>query len=173
MCVCVDKHLVDCGNLKTKVRVIFIFLTKLWGPKTKHLHCGDLKNTFKQRPVPTNYQKYELSQRFFVHRFVVAMMYYGVFLSAPTVGGDMYLNFFLSSLVELPAIYLGIKAFNRYVKHTRETRWWLVGPYHKSRPYTREIPFYITVKLQTQGLCEYFYTWVLVHGDPYTQVCST
>ena len=153
-----DKHLVDCGNLKTKIRVIFIVLTKLWGPKTKYLHCGDLKNTF---------------ERFFVHRFVVAMIYYGVFLSAPTVGGDMYLNFFLSSLVELPAIYLGIKAFNRYVKHTRETRWWLVGPYHKSRPYTREIPFYITVKLQTQGLCEYFYTWVLVHGDPYTQVCST
>ena len=43
------------------------------------------------------------------------MVYYGVFLSAPTVGGDMYLNFFLSSLVELPAIYLGIKAYNRYV----------------------------------------------------------
>ena len=43
------------------------------------------------------------------------MVYYGVFLSAPTVGGDMYLNFFLTSLVELPAIYLGIKAYNRYV----------------------------------------------------------
>ena len=63
----------------------------------------------------------ELSERLFIHRFVVAMVYYGVFLSAPTVGGDMYLNFFLSSLVELPAIYLGIKAYNRYVKHTRET----------------------------------------------------
>ena len=137
VCVCLDKHLGDCGDLKTKVRVSFILLAKLWGPETKHLHCGDLKNTLK---VPTNHQKYELSQCFFVHRFVVAMMYYGVFLSAPTVGGDMYLNFFLSSLVELPAIYLGIKAFNRYVKHTRETRWWLVGPYHEhsSRPYTRD-----------------------------------
>ena len=61
----------------------------------------------------------------FIHRFVVAMVYYGVFLSAPTVGGDIYLNFFLSSFAELPGIYLGIKAYNRYVNiHERRGGWW-------------------------------------------------
>ena len=41
------------------------------------------------------------------------MVYYGVFLSAPTVGGSLYLNFFLASLVELPAIPIGIWIYNR------------------------------------------------------------
>lgn len=52
----------------------------------------------------------------FSYRFVNALVYYGVFLSAPTIGGNFYLNFFLTSLVELPAIPVGIWFFNRYVK---------------------------------------------------------
>ena len=44
------------------------------------------------------------------------MVYYGVFLSAPSVGGNMYLNFFLTSLVELPAIPLGVWAYNKWVE---------------------------------------------------------
>ena len=44
------------------------------------------------------------------------MVYYGVFLSAPTVGGNLYLNFFLSSLVELPAIPIGVWIYNRLNK---------------------------------------------------------
>ena len=31
-----DTRLIDCGNLKTKVRVSFIVQATLWGPKTKH-----------------------------------------------------------------------------------------------------------------------------------------
>lgn len=46
--------------------------------------------------------------------FVNALVYYGVFLSAPTIGGNFYLNFFLTSLVELPAIPVGIWFFNRF-----------------------------------------------------------
>lgn len=49
-----------------------------------------------------------------IFRFVVSMVYFSVTFSAPTIGGDMYLNFFLSSLVELPAIPIGIWAYNRY-----------------------------------------------------------
>lgn len=46
--------------------------------------------------------------------FVNALVYYGVFLSAPSVGGNLYLNFFLASLVELPAIPIGIWIYNRF-----------------------------------------------------------
>lgn len=41
-------------------------------------------------------------------------MYYGVFLSAPNIGGNFYLNFFLTSLIELPAIPVGVWVFNRF-----------------------------------------------------------
>ena len=44
-----------------------------------------------------------------------ALVYYGVFLSAPAIGGSFYLNFFLTSLIELPAIPVGVWVFNRLV----------------------------------------------------------
>jgi len=46
--------------------------------------------------------------------FVNALVYYGVILSAPSIGGNFYLNFFLTSLVELPAIPAGVWVFNRF-----------------------------------------------------------
>lgn len=46
--------------------------------------------------------------------FVNALVYYGVFLSAPAIGGSFYLNFFLTSLIELPAIPVGVWVFNRF-----------------------------------------------------------
>ncbi|KAL9952116.1 hypothetical protein ACROYT_G039324 [Oculina patagonica] len=46
--------------------------------------------------------------------FVNAVVYYGVFFSIPYVGGNMYLNFFLASVVELPAIPSGIWIYNRF-----------------------------------------------------------
>jgi len=46
--------------------------------------------------------------------FVNALVYYGVFLSAPSIGGNMYLNFFLASIIELPAIPGGIWIYNRF-----------------------------------------------------------
>ena len=53
---------------------------------------------------------------FVIYRFVNALVYYGVILSAPSIGGNFYLNFFLTSLVELPAIPAGVWVFNRFVK---------------------------------------------------------
>ncbi|XP_078376214.1 organic cation transporter protein-like [Oculina patagonica] len=46
--------------------------------------------------------------------FVNAMVYYGVFFSTPTLGGNMYLNFFLSSIIEIPANYAGIWAMGKF-----------------------------------------------------------
>ena len=55
--VCIDMHLIDSGDLKTKVRVSFIVMETIWGQETKHyLHCGDSINTFNQSQVPTNHQ---------------------------------------------------------------------------------------------------------------------
>ena len=60
---------------------------------------------------------------FFFFRFVNALVYYGVFLSAPNIGGNFYLNFFLTSLIELPAIPAGVWAFNRFVEHRVHMKW--------------------------------------------------
>ena len=49
-----------------------------------------------------------------------ALVYYGVILSAPTVGGNFYVNFFLTSLIELPTIPIGVWAFNRFVKQASD-----------------------------------------------------
>ncbi|XP_078378344.1 organic cation transporter protein-like [Oculina patagonica] len=45
---------------------------------------------------------------------VNGMVYYGVAFSTPTLGGNMYLNFFLSSIIEFPANYAGIWAMGRF-----------------------------------------------------------
>lgn len=46
--------------------------------------------------------------------FVNAMVYYGVSFSTPTLGGNMYLNFFLASIIEIPANYVAIWALGRF-----------------------------------------------------------
>ena len=43
------------------------------------------------------------------------MVYYGVSFSTPTLGGNMYLNFFLASIIEIPANYVSIWAMGKYV----------------------------------------------------------
>ncbi|KAJ7391895.1 hypothetical protein OS493_016191 [Desmophyllum pertusum] len=45
---------------------------------------------------------------------VNGMVYYGVSFSTPTLGGNMYLNFFLSSVIEIPANYAGIWAMGKF-----------------------------------------------------------
>ncbi|XP_073236128.1 organic cation transporter protein-like [Porites lutea] len=45
--------------------------------------------------------------------FVNAMVYYGVSFSTPTLGGNMYLNFFLASIIEIPANYVSIWAMGK------------------------------------------------------------
>lgn len=49
-----------------------------------------------------------------------ALVYYGVILSAPSIGGNFYLNFFLTSVIELPAIPVGVWVFNRLVKQVSD-----------------------------------------------------
>ena len=49
----------------------------------------------------------------FAYRFVNAMVYYGVSFSTPTLGGNIYLNFFLLSIIEIPANYVGIWAMGK------------------------------------------------------------
>ncbi|XP_032240300.2 organic cation transporter protein isoform X1 [Nematostella vectensis] len=45
---------------------------------------------------------------------VNAMVYYGVSLSSPSLGGSMYLNFFLTSIVEIPANFAAIYSMKRF-----------------------------------------------------------
>ena len=49
----------------------------------------------------------------FQNRFSNGMVYYGVSLSAGAFGGSIYLNFILTSLVEIPANILVIDNCNR------------------------------------------------------------
>ena len=51
----------------------------------------------------------------FPDRFVNAQVYFGVSLGSVMLGGNIYLNFFLTSLVELPGNAFAIYAMNRLV----------------------------------------------------------
>ena len=61
----------------------------------------------------------------FFSRFANAMVYYGVFMSAPYIGGSMHFNFFLASVTELPAITAGIWIYNRLEKKFRQCYWFV------------------------------------------------
>lgn len=74
----------------------------------KETRLGDVRDLFKTRSLA----KTTLISWFCW--FVNALVYYGVFLSAPAIGGNIYLNFFLASLVELPAIPAGVWIYNRF-----------------------------------------------------------
>ena len=49
----------------------------------------------------------------FLYRFVNGIVYYGVSFSTPTLGGNMYLNFFLTSVIEFPANFVAIWIMGR------------------------------------------------------------
>ena len=44
------------------------------------------------------------------------MVYYGVYMITPYIGGSVHFNFFLASVIELPAIPAGIWIYNKLVK---------------------------------------------------------
>ena len=83
-------------------------------------------------------------------------MYYGVFLSAPNIGGNFYLNFFLTSLIELPAIPAGVWAFNRFVEHRVHMKWTC---------FIKLLPI-LTLSLVAIGQekCETSFVFVMVNG---------
>ena len=53
---------------------------------------------------------------FFSLRFANSMVYYGVYMITPYIGGSVHFNFFLASVIELPAIPAGIWIYNKLVK---------------------------------------------------------
>lgn len=55
---------------------------------------------------------------FYSDRFVNAQVYFGVSLGSVLLGGNMYLNFFLTSLVEIPGNAFAIYAMNRLANLT-------------------------------------------------------
>ena len=67
-------------------------------PSTKEQSCKILTSSFS-----------------FPNRFVNAQVYFGVSLGSVMLGGNIYLNFFLTSLVELPGNAFAIYAMNRLV----------------------------------------------------------
>ncbi|XP_062608365.1 organic cation transporter protein-like [Saccostrea cucullata] len=46
--------------------------------------------------------------------FVNSITYYGLFLTSGTMSGNVYLNFFLNGIVEIPSIFLYLFTINRY-----------------------------------------------------------
>lgn len=44
-----------------------------------------------------------------------SLTYYGLFLTSGTMSGNMYLNFFLNSVVEIPSVILYSLTINRYI----------------------------------------------------------
>ena len=50
----------------------------------------------------------------FALRFVNGMVYYGISMASDNLGGDMYRDFILTSLVEIPANILVVVLGNKY-----------------------------------------------------------
>ena len=48
-------------------------------------------------------------------RFANSLVYYGLSLSTSSLAGDKYLNFLLSGLMEVPALFITIVVSKRYV----------------------------------------------------------
>lgn len=47
-----------------------------------------------------------------LYRFTNSMVYYGVLLSVGVLGGSLYLNFFLTSLIDIPSNFFVIWFMN-------------------------------------------------------------
>lgn len=47
------------------------------------------------------------------NRAVGSMVYYGIFLGAPSLGGNMYLNFFITTMCEAVAMAIGAFALDK------------------------------------------------------------
>ncbi|XP_056003356.1 solute carrier family 22 member 7-like [Ostrea edulis] len=47
-------------------------------------------------------------------KFVNSLTYYGLFLTSGSMSGNMYLNFFLNGMVEIPSVFLYMNSINRY-----------------------------------------------------------
>ena len=50
-----------------------------------------------------------------LHRFTDCMVYYGLSMSAGSLGGGRYISVALSGLVELPGLYISYHLMERYV----------------------------------------------------------
>ena len=68
------------------------------------LHTGKWKDTLIMLPYYCR-----------VHRCAVCMVYYALSLSAGDLGGNRYLSFVLSGLIEIPSYILTIVVLNRCV----------------------------------------------------------
>lgn len=74
----------------------------------KQVRMGDLRDLFSSKQMA---HKSLLSWYLW---FVSGMVYYGVYLSTPNVGGNLYLNFFLTSFIEVFCLPFIVWSSNRF-----------------------------------------------------------
>ena len=70
-----------------------------------------------QEPCYANFimlSTFSKSLPLFSQRFVNGMVYYGISMASDNLGGDMYRDFILTSLVEIPANILVVVLGNKY-----------------------------------------------------------
>lgn len=89
----------NCSNLFSIAKVIRGGGRKGNGPRPCESQATKSKMSFS---TPT-----------FFRRFVNAQVYFGVSLGSVLLGGNMYLNFFLTSLIELPGNAFAIWSMDR------------------------------------------------------------
>ena len=60
------------------------------------------------------YIVYTTAVLFYLYRMVVSMTYYGLSLNTGNLGGDFYVNFLISGVVEFPAYTLCLVLLDRW-----------------------------------------------------------
>ncbi|XP_061190473.1 organic cation transporter protein-like [Saccostrea echinata] len=82
--------------------------------RTVRFHSYRMKEKLSVLDIFRHKQMLRTSMILWVVWFVNSMTYYGLFLLSGTMSGNMYLNFFLNGIVEIPGIFLFWFFINRY-----------------------------------------------------------
>ena len=72
-----------------------------------------LLNRHTQLPISLDTRSPLILYNFSFYRFVISMVYFGLSFSTSSLGGNEYVNFFISAAVEIPAYIFCNLALNR------------------------------------------------------------
>ncbi|KAK3736046.1 hypothetical protein QZH41_012218 [Actinostola sp. cb2023] len=108
---------VSCHSEKLHLVLVVIIVAK-----QSHLFTGN----FIWDSCVQEQDKITSPLSFILHRFIDTLVYYGLSLNAKHLGGDIYMNFFLYSLMEIPA-YLTCLCFINWIGRRKSVCYYMIA----------------------------------------------